>query len=135
MNIAAVMDELGTALGTIEGLRVHPYWAPRVTPPSAVVGWPDPLTYDVALRRGGDQVELPVIVLAGALDARSARDVLAAYMDGAGPSSVKAAVEAHEAVAYDSARVARCEVSYMTVAGVQYLAATFYLDIFGKGVA
>lgn len=54
MNLAAVMDELGAALGTIPGLRVFPYWADRITPPAAVVGWPDPLTYDATMRRGSD---------------------------------------------------------------------------------
>lgn len=133
MLLSAVMDDLGDALATIPGLRVSPYWADRVTPPAAVIGWPDPLTYDATHRRGGDRAELPLIVLVGKVDARTARDALAAHLDGSGPASVKAVVEAHEPTAYDSARVTRAEVGVISVAGVEYLAATFYLDIIGTG--
>jgi hypothetical protein len=133
MNLADVMDELGTALGTIDGLRVFPYWADRITPPTAVIAWPDPLTYDIAMHRGGDQAEVPVIVLAGKVDARTARDVLARYCDGSGAHSVKAAIDGHTATAYDSARVIRVEFSVVTVSAVEYLAATFFIDVIGKG--
>lgn len=133
MDLAAVMDDLGTALEGITGLRVFPYWADRITPPAAVVGWPDPLTYDSTLTRGADQVELPVIVMVGKVDSRTARDAVAAYANGSGASSVKAVIEAHDATAYDSARVTRAEFGSISVAGVDYLAATFYIDIFGSG--
>lgn len=133
MNLADAMDELGDALATISGLRVFPYWADRVQPPAAVVGWPDPLTYDATFGRGSDEVTLPITVLVGKVDARSARDQLAAYADGSGASSVKAVIEAHEATSYDSARVTRAEFGVMPVAGTEYLAATFYVDLTGTG--
>lgn len=133
MDLAAVMDDLGSALEPIEGLRVFPYWADRVTPPAAVVAWPDPLTYDTAMARGGDRLEVPVILLVGKVDARSARDQLARYVSGSGPHSVKAAVEAHPATAYDSARVDRAEFGVITVAGIEYLAGTLYIDLIGRG--
>jgi hypothetical protein len=133
MNLGDVMDELGAALDTIDGLRVHAYGADRIIPPAAVVAWPEELNYDVAMQRGGDQAEIPVVVLAGRADARSARDVLARYCDGAGARSVKAAVDGHTAAAYDSARVMRVEFAPATFAGVEYLAATFYIDVIGKG--
>lgn len=133
MLLSDVMDELGDALATIDGLRVFPYWADRITPPAAVVGWPDPLTYDSTMVRGGDQVELPITVLAGKVDARSARDQLAQYADGSGTASVKAVIEAHTPSSYDSARVTRAEFSVVPVAGTEYLAATFYIDLTGTG--
>ena len=135
MLLSAVMDDLGTALGTIDGLRVFPYWADRISPPAAVVAWPDPLTYDSTMRRGGDRAEIPVIVLVGKVDTRTSRDELAAYADGSGSSSVKARIEAHTPTAYDSARVTRCEFGVITVASVEYLAATFYIDITGPGAS
>lgn len=133
MDLGAVMDDLGTALATIPKLRVFPYWADRVTPPAAVVGWPDPLTYDSTMVRGADQVELPLMVMVGKVDTRTARDLLSAYANGSGDRSVKAVVEAHTPTAYDSCRVTRCEFGLITVAAVEYLAATFYLDIIGRG--
>lgn len=135
MLLSAVMDDLGAALATIDGLRVFAYWADRITPPAAVVGWPDPLTYDSTLRRGSDAITVPIMVMVGRADARSSRDQLAAYADGAGASSVKAAIEAHPATAYDSARVVRAEFDAVVISGVDYLAATFFVDLIGKGSA
>lgn len=133
MLLGDVMDALGSALDGIEGLRVFPYWAERVTPPAAVVGWPDPLTYDAAMARGADQLDLPVMVLVGKVDSRTARDKVSAYANGSGPASVKAVIEAHQTTAYHSARVTRCEFGVISVAAVEYLAATFTVNLIGKG--
>jgi len=137
MNLADVMDDLGAACATIEGLRVFPYWADRISPPAAIVGWPDPLTYDVAMRRGGDQAEMQLWVVAGRVDARSARDTLARYCDGSGPHSIKQAIDGYNATAtaYDSARVMRVEFSNIIVAAIEYISALFYIDVIGKGAA
>lgn len=135
MNLAGVLDDLGAALGSIEGLRVFPYWTDRIAPPCAIVGWPEPLTYDATFGRGSDRTEIPVYVAVGKLDARSARDTMARYADGSGAHSVKAAVEAHEPTSYDTARVIRVEFDVLTVASVDYLSAVFFVDITGRGAA
>lgn len=129
------MDDLGAALDTIEGLQVFPYWANRITPPAAVVGWPEPLTYDATYRRGTDSLTIPVSVLVGRVDARSSRDLLARYLDGAGPYSVKAVIDGHAGTAYSTAVVRSATVEAVTVASVEYLAATFEVDITGAGTA
>lgn len=133
MNLADVMDEVGAAAETITGLRVAPYWADRVTPPAAVIAWPDRYDYDATFGRGADRLTLPLIVLVGRVDQRTARDALAAYADGSGARSIKAAVEAGTYTACDSVRVQDCEFSVITVAAVEYLAGTFALDIIGTG--
>jgi hypothetical protein len=133
MNLAGVMDGLGAALSTIDGLRVTPYWADRVTPPAAVVAWPDPLTFDSTMGRGSDRQEFPVIVVVGRVDARSTRDALAVYAAGSGDLSVKQAIEGYASDAYDSARVDRAEFASITISGVDYMAATFYVDVIGQG--
>lgn len=133
MNLADVMDEIGDALRTIPGLNVFPYWANRVTAPAAVVGWPDPLTYDTTYGRGSDRVQLAVMVLVGGVDAESSRNRAAAYADGSGPSSVKAALDALEPTSCDSVAVTRCDFEVISVAATDYLSATFTLDITGTG--
>lgn len=134
MDLAKVMDELGVALDTIEGLRVFPFWADKITPPAAIVAFPEQITYDTAMRRGGDQMEIPVTVLAGRATVRTARDVLARLASTAGAGAVKPAIENHQTTAWDSVRVTRCsEFLGVTVASVEYLGATFYIDIAGKG--
>lgn len=135
MNIADVMDELGTALDAVDGLRVFPYSADRITPPAAIVGWPDPITYDTTMARGADTLAVPLFVLVGRLDARTSRDRLAVYLDGSGSSSIKATVEAGTYTAFDSVRVQEARVEAMTVAGVEYLGAIFQLDLIGTGGA
>src|SRR3546814_18700191 len=99
------MDDLGAAVGALDGVRVYPYWAERITPPAVVVAWPEPLTYDAAMVRGGDRQSVPVIVLVGKVDARTSRDVLAKFVDGSGEASVKEAIEGYAATAYAPARV------------------------------
>ena len=127
------MDDLGTALATIDGLRVFPYWQRAIYPPAAMVAWPDPLTYDATMRRGGDRTTLPIIVLVGQADARTARDLLAQYLDGSGAASIKTVIEAHTPTAYGSARVQTASIDVATVASVDYLAATFHVDVIGTG--
>ena len=135
MDLSAVMEEIGSKLSsTISGLRVFPYWAESIAPPAVVVGWPDPLTYDATFGRGSDEVEgVPVIVLVSKADMRSATAQLAAYANGSGPRSVKAAIEGSAGTSYDSARVARAEFGVITVASTEYLAATFFVDLIGQG--
>jgi hypothetical protein len=133
VNIADVMDELGTALEGIPDLRVFPYWAPRITPPTAIVGWPDPLSYDRTMARGMDSLTLPVFVLVGAVDARTSRDVLAAYLNGSGVDSIKTALDGGTYTACHTVTVRQATVETMTVAAVDYLGATFDVDITGSG--
>lgn len=133
MQIDTVMDQLGEALGTIEGLRVFPYWADKVVPPAAIVGFPDSITFDETMRRGGDRAEFPVIVVVARRDGRSSRGRMAGYVAGSGASSVKAAIEGHAPSGYHSARVSRAELGVASIAGVEHLSATFSVDIIGTG--
>jgi hypothetical protein len=132
--LADVMDDIATALRRIDGLRTYGYSADAIQVPAAVVTWPDEVTYDAAYGRGADRMVLPVLVLVGKVDQRTARDLLAAYLDGTGPRSVKAAIDAHPGVAYDSARVTRAVPDgYLDSKGVGYLGARFDIDIIGQG--
>lgn len=133
MDVGAVMDDLGQALGSIDGLRVHPYWADRITPPSAVVGFPDPLTFDVTMGRGADRQTFPVHLCVGKVDARTSRDRVAQYADGSGPHSVKAAVEGWASTVWDVATVKSAEFGAVTIGGTDYLSATFQIEIIGTG--
>ena len=133
MNTADVMAALGEALGTIDGLRVHPYEADRITPPAALVDEPDDIEFDTTFRRGSDRGTFTVYVAVGRLDARSASLELAPYRAGSGAKSVKAAIDGFETDAYGSARVTKAERGYVTIGGVAYLSAKFTVDIIGKG--
>lgn len=128
------MDELALALETIDGLRVFPYTADRITPPVAMVGWPDPITYGLTYGKGMDRQSIPVWVMVGKADARSARTDLAAYLDGSGEKSIRAAIE--DAITYEichAITVKSATVQTFSIASVEYLGAEFIVDIVGAG--
>lgn len=133
MNLSDVMDQLAGQLGTITGLRAYAFLIDQAAPPFAVTAWPDVYDYDATYQRGMDTVTLPIIVAVGNVSDRASRDALADYAAGAGPRSVKQVLEAGTYTALDSLRVASAEFSTITVAGVDYLSATFNVDIVGNG--
>lgn len=134
-DLAACMDALGVALATIPGLRAHPYEADTVTPPAAIVAWPDTYEFDTVMQRGADRMVMPVLVVVGRADARTSRDRLAKYVAGDGAQSVKAAIEAYQTPAWYSARVQTVDFDAVTIGGKSYLAATFNIELLvpGKG--
>lgn len=133
MILSDVMDELANAMGTIPGLRVHAFPPDVVHPPAAVVTYPDTYTYDETYGRGMDRLEIPIVVLVGKVSDRKSRDELGAYVDGSGPRSIKQALESGPHVAMDTVRVMTAEFDIISMAGVEYAAATLNADITGKG--
>lgn len=133
MDIANVMQQLADRLDTIADLRINNGPADQVQVPAAVVGLPDTLTYDQTYGRGMDRLELSVVVLVARVSARNANKQLAAYAAGSGAKSVKAVLEGGTYTAFDTVRVMRAEFDVITVAAVDYLGATFTLDITGQG--
>lgn len=133
MNIAAVMDAVSTRLSTIAGLRCHAHPVGSVTPPAAVVSYPDEYKYDETYGRGMDRMTLPVVLVVGKVVDRSARNALSAYAAGAGLSSVKRVLESGTYSAFHTIRVSEAEFDVVSIAAVDYIAATFGLDIAGQG--
>lgn len=133
MNLANVMDEVSAQLDTIDGLRCFAYPPPTLSPPAAVVSYPDEYTFDETYGRGMDRLKLPVVVVVGRPVERTTRDRLGAYCDGSGPSSVKSVLESGTYTAFDTVRVEGIEFDAVDIGGVAYMAAMFTLDIAGSG--
>lgn len=127
MNLASVMDEVGQQLGTITGLRVTPHPAATVVAPAAIVSMPQEVQFDQPETR----VTLPVLILVGRPTDRRARDRVLAYCDETGAASVKAVLEAHTFTSCDTVFVAQFVCDVVSVAGVEYLAVTFAVEITG----
>jgi hypothetical protein len=134
MDMGAVMQELADRLDTISGLRVfgHPPDKPP-SAPAAVVTYPGVLTYDGGYGRGMDQMDPAVIALVGKVSDRTARDRIAKYCAGSGASSFKAVLESGVYDSFDSVRVKQAEFDVIAIGAVEYLSATFTLDIVGRG--
>lgn len=104
-SLGAIRTALAAQLNTVTvpnttgTLRAHATIPAQVEPPAAVILVNDPaIEYDqvfgdASLGTGADEIHLIVLVLAGMASERVAQDVLDAYMNPTGPSSVKAAVE------------------------------------------
>ncbi len=132
MDLNGVMDALGVRLGTIAGLRVFTYPPDKVTPPAAIVAYPDAIEYDATYAGGSDRAVFGVHVLVGAVSDRASRVTIGPYANRAGAQSVKAALEADVSLAgaAKTLRVQAGEFTRMTVAGVEYLAASFDVEVY-----
>lgn len=133
MKMVDVMDEIGDALGSIAGLRVHSHPVDRLEPPAAVVQFPV-MNFDQAFQRGLDRWEGGIIVAVSRVWDRTARDNIARYVDGSGAGSIHAALRAYDWQYCSYARATRLTwpAGYQ-VAGVDFVAARFDLDIAGPG--
>lgn len=82
-------------LQTITALngRTLDYVPESITPPMAVVGWPKEIDYDEAMGRGLDQLVIPIRIYVSQADNRGANAALSGYLNKAGATSVKAAIE------------------------------------------
>jgi len=133
-QVGDVRDGLVTALDTIAGLNVAKWIGQSIRTPMAVVGWPQ-VTYDEAMGRGLDTWTVPIQVFVGLADNRTAVDTLEAYMDGAGATSIKAAVETDPTLggACDDVRVSQLgetfEAQDTTSPSIVYLAAQWDVDV------
>ena len=135
MNLANVMEAISDRLDTIAGLRCFAYPPGTVTPPAAIVSYPEDITFDETYGRGMDRMSLPVVLVVGKVSDRTARDRLGAYCNGTGASSVKAVLESGTYSAFHTVRVASIEFDVVSIAGVDYIAALFTLDIAGSGTS
>ena len=132
LDVNLVMDALGAALGDIDGIRVYDYQADSIAAPAVVVALPEAVMYDSTYARGCDSAMFAVHVLVGRSSDRASRDALGAYLTGTGPSSVKQALEVDPSLGgvAKSLRVQRATVSTMDVSTVNYLAASFDVEVY-----
>lgn len=129
-----VMQEIADRLDTIADLRVfgHPPDKPP-SPPAAVVTYPGTLTFDGGYARGMDRMDPSVVALVGKVSDRTARDRIAQYAAGSGTASFKAVLESGTYTTFDSLRVTEIAFDIIGIGAVEYLSATFTLDIVGIG--
>jgi len=125
-DVGTVMDDLGTALAGITGLRVYDFPPKSAQPPFAFVDMPDRIDFDAGFGRGQDRLSIRVIVAVADVVDREVRDQVAAYAAGSGAVSVKAALDNAAGL---STRVQSVEFGPVNLAGTAYFGAIFTLDI------
>jgi hypothetical protein len=132
MNLDTVMTEVAGRLDTITGLRVFDHPVDELQPPTAIVSLPQ-IAFDQTYGRGSDRYAMPVLLAIGKVESRASRNNLAPYIAGSGPKSFKAVLEDYDPVSFDSVRVQQVDFDVVTWGSVDFLTATFLLDIMGSG--
>lgn len=130
LNLNATMDAIGTRLLTITGLRVFDFQAHSIVAPAAVVAMPS-VEYDVTKIRGTDKCVFPVHVLVSKVNDKAARDKLSGYIAGTGATSIKAVLESDRTLGgvVQQIRVMDATISVMKVGDLDYLSATFQVEV------
>lgn len=137
MDLVAVMQEVA---GRLEGLpdpaglaplRAFAFPPDSAPAPFAACGAPETTDFHLTYGLTG-RLTLPVAVAVGRVADRASWASLAGYCASDGPSSVRQALEVPDAyTAFDTLAVAGVEFGSLIMGDVEYLAATFALDIIG----
>lgn len=93
MIIENVMDEIGTQLDTISGLRVKPYEADEIAVPAALVSLPGLIDYQTTFGPGFCRFGIEITILVSKVDDRVRRKQIAPYGDTTGAKSIRYALE------------------------------------------
>jgi len=134
MNLASLMQEIATRLGTVPGLRIHAQPPKTITPPAAIVSYPESVQYDQTYGRGMTRVEaLKVWLVVGIVTDRAGRDSLSEYVSDEGEKSIKLCLEDYEGETWDDLTVASVEFDVVTIAGVDYMAAGLTINLACQG--
>lgn len=128
IDLAAVMDAIAnTAVAGEVVERAYPWPTLEVSPVCLIVGYPTELNFDTTMARGSDRATFPVWIVCGKAEARTTRDVVTAYITGA--TGVKDVLDGNLGGAVQSARVMSMVMENANIAGIDYLAARFDLDV------
>lgn len=130
-TLREVQAGLADALRTIGGLRVYDFPSDRVEPPAAVLSLPE-TPYDVTLGGRSDEWSFPLWVLVAKADDKAAYGEMVDYLEAEGPKSIRAIVEADRTLggACDTTAVIRARPLFATVAGTEFLAVEFTLEVY-----
>jgi hypothetical protein len=131
LALAATMDALAAkfvSAGVVANAYAYP--AETIQPVCAIVGYPE-IDFDLTMGRGGDTARFPVYVVVGRVREKAARDPLSALITGAaGTKNALDGTLTYSGTTYGDARVTDCRIETLTVAGVEYLCATFDVEVY-----
>lgn len=132
----ALRSKLATALGA--EVDVSAYRRSFPTPRSIQVWGTDGVEYDLANRRGLDLFQITIMAFSGSPEDEAAQTRLDTWIDGAGSTSIKLAIETDQTLGgvVRSARVVRCSGNrqYDGQNGSQILGAEFFIDVHNSNV-
>lgn len=125
-DLAAVMDGIGAQIEAWGGVRnVYSYPVDTVVEPCALIDYPTRVDISATMQRGGDHLELPVLILVGQRYTKDSRDALSAVI--AGGADIVAAIEGN--YAYGDVAVRDATVTVVTVGQTDYLGLKLTVDV------
>jgi hypothetical protein len=130
MDVTAAMKEVAEQLDTISGLRVSWFPPEDVSAPGGWVSYPEAVNFHQTYGSGVTRIpNLPVVLVFGRATARVAAEKATAMASDAG---VKAALEAGTYTEFDVLVVLDASFDIITLAGIDYVAVVFTIDIAKK---
>lgn len=133
MIIKNVMKDIGDRLDTINPLRVHPYEADEISVPAGLVSLPSNINYQTTYGSGVNDILLEVTVLVSKVGARARLEQISPYADSEGQKSVAQVLETGTYSAFDSLQVMSSRFMIVNIAGDDYLACIFLVEVIGPG--
>jgi hypothetical protein len=124
-----VMDTLAARLKAASYKNVYAYPTSPVQTPGVVIGYPTNIEFDVTYGDGAEAYTIPIYFLVGRELTEQARDSLSDII--AGGSSIKRTIETNPMTGTDN-QVTDCRIETIAVGGIEYLSATFTLDVIAQ---
>ena len=135
-GIQQILEGIETRIETIDGLRIAPYLPGQVTVPQAWAGVPAVTAYHGAMSMGNVVSEPTVTLVTSAASDRAGQAKLAGYVDPAGPTSRRAAVEYDRTLGGlvdDCIVVSFQPFGIETIAAIGYYGGVFQLRVMASG--
>jgi hypothetical protein len=130
LDLAGTMDALAAkAVAGGVSKKVYAWPEDGVTPPCVVVGYPEPIDFDVTMGRGSDRAVFPIYFLCGKVMGKASRAVASAAVTGA--AGTKNALDGPLTVGANTAsvRVTNARIGPAIVGAVEYLAVIFDTEV------
>lgn len=134
MNLSAVMEEIADKLGKFTGINIFDYPTDSISTPAGIISYPESIDYDQTYGRGEDIFRsLPVYMVTDRADSKSARIQAGKWTNPVGNESVKKYLDNASYNSCDDIQVVNATFDIVTIAGIDYLAVVFILDVTGEG--
>lgn len=130
-SLTDIREDMASRLKEIPGLFCYDRIPGRIEPPAAVVGMPDPLTYNLTYGPTAGTYLIPVRLYVARVDAEEAQSILDQYIAPTGSQSIKAALEATTVTGcWHSLTVVQVgEFGSYEIGGVPYLGCQFTTEV------
>lgn len=130
-TLAGVQAGLSDAIRGVTGLRVYDFPSDRVETPAAVLSLPQ-TPYDITLGGRSDEWTFPLWVLVAKADDKAAYGEMVSYLEAEGTKSIRAIIEADRTLggACDTVAVIGARPLFATIAGTEFLAVEFTLEVY-----